>query len=265
MAGVYRLVLLRHGQSTFNLERRFTGWIDADLSPRGVKEAREAGRTMRKEGYAFDLAFTSVLKRAIRTLWLVLEEMDLCWLPVEKAWQLNERHYGALQGLGKEETVRKYGEEKVQAWRRGYDVRPPCQEGEGSGPALGDLALRGLADPDRDRRYEGVAPASLPRCESLKDTLERLLPYWQGAVAPAVLSGQRVIVVAHGNSIRALVKHLDGISDREVVHLNIPTAVPLVYELDEELQPVDHYYLGEQEKIERAIQAEAREIGDKAR
>jgi len=253
MEKVYKLVLLRHGQSTFNRERRFTGWIDADLSPLGVDEARETGRILSQEGFTFDLAFTSVLKRAIKTLWLVLEEMDLCWVPVQKAWQLNERHYGALQGLDKEETVRKYGEDQVQMWRRGYDIRPPCLEQGGLGPGKVNLAL--------DRRYASLSPSSLPLCESLKDTLERLLPFWEGAMAPAVRSGKRVIVAAHGNSIRALVKHLDRITDRDVVHLNIPTAVPLVYELDEELRPVRHYYLGEREKIERAIQAEAQEIG----
>jgi 2,3-bisphosphoglycerate-dependent phosphoglycerate mutase len=231
-----KLVLLRHGESDWNRENRFTGWTDVDLSQQGIAEARAAGRLLKAEGYDFDLAYTSVLKRAIRTLWIVLDELDRMWLPEEKSWRLNERHYGALQGLNKAEMAAKYGEAQVLAWRRSYDTPPPPLTPE-------DPRYEG-----RDARYAGV---KVPLTESLKDTVARAVPYWQSSIAPAVRAGKRVLIAAHGNSMRALVKHLDGISDEAIVKLNIPTGIPLVYELDESLRPVRHYYLGDPEEVAR--------------
>ena len=230
---MFKLVLLRHGESTWNKENRFTGWTDVDLSEKGREEAREAGRLLASGGYTFDVAFTSVLKRAIRTLWIALDEMDLMWIPVEKSWRLNERHYGALQGLNKAETAAKHGEAQVKIWRRSYDIPPPPLEGDDP------------RHPSRDPRYAGLAASELPLTESLKDTVARFLPYWHGTIAPAVKSGSRVLIAAHGNSLRALVKYLDDISEQEIVELNIPTGIPLVYELDDDLKPVRHYYLGD--------------------
>ena len=230
---MFTLVLLRHGESTWNKENRFTGWTDVDLSDKGREEAREAGRLLKDGGYTFDLAFTSVLKRAIRTLWIALDEMDLMWIPVEKSWRLNERHYGALQGLNKAETAAQHGEAQVKIWRRSYDIPPPALERDDP------------RHPSRDPRYVDLAASELPLTESLKDTVARFLPYWHGTIAPAVASGQRVLVAAHGNSLRALVKYLDDIGEQEIVELNIPTGIPLVYELDDRLTPVRHYYLGD--------------------
>ena len=227
------LVLLRHGESRWNRENRFTGWTDVDLTDRGVKEARLAGQLLREKGYTFDVAFTSVLKRAIRTLWIVLEEMDLMWLPVHRDWRLNERHYGALQGLNKAETAEKFGEEQVITWRRSYAVAPPALET--SDPRF----------PGNDPAYASMDPRLLPRTESLRDTVRRFLPLWCDTIAPMVLSGKRVLIVAHGNSLRALVKHLDELSDDEVVSLNIPTGVSMVYELNGRLKPMRHFYLGD--------------------
>ncbi len=237
---MHKLVLLRHGESDWNRENRFTGWTDVDLSPRGVEEAHAAGRLLRAEGHRFDLAFTSLLKRAVRTLWIALDELDQMWLAVEKSWRLNERHYGALQGLNKSETAAKYGEQQVLAWRRSYDTPPPALD-------LGDARFEG-----RDPRYAGI---EVPRAECLKDTVARVIPYWSSAVAPAVRAGRRVLVAAHGNSLRALVKHLDGISDEAVVSLNIPTGIPLVYELDDHLRPLKHYYLGDPDEAAKRIAA----------
>jgi 2,3-bisphosphoglycerate-dependent phosphoglycerate mutase len=235
---MHRLVLLRHGESVWNSENRFTGWSDVDLSPRGVDEARGAGRLLRAEGYRFDVAFTSVLKRAIRTLWIALDELDQMWLPVQKSWRLNERHYGALTGLNKAEMAAKFGEAQVLVWRRSYDTPPPALE-------PGDKRYEG-ADP----RYRGVA---VPRSECLKDTVERVIPHWNDAIAPAIRAGRRVLVAAHGNSLRALIKYLDSVSDEEIVGLNVPTGIPLVYELDDSLKPVKHYYLGDPEEVARRI------------
>jgi 2,3-bisphosphoglycerate-dependent phosphoglycerate mutase len=240
-----RLVLLRHGESTWNQENRFTGWTDVDLSERGVEEARGAGRALRREGYGFDAAYTSVLKRAIRTLWIVLDELDLMWIPVHRSWRCNERHYGALQGLNKAETASQFGEQQVHVWRRSYDVRPPALD-------PGDAR-----HPGRDPRYRDVDPAELPATESLCDTVSRFLPYWRETLAPAIRAGRRVLLCAHGNSLRALVKHLDGISDEDIAALNIPTGIPLVYELDEGLRPVRHFYLGDPEQVARATAAVA--------
>ena len=242
---MYKLVLVRHGQSTWNLENRFTGWTDVDLTEQGVAEAHEAGRLLRKDGYAFDVAYTSVLKRAIKTLWIVLEEMVLEWIPVYRAWQLNERHYGALQGLNKAEMAVKFGEEQVHVWRRSYDVPPPA------------LELTDERHPKYDPRYAGLAPDQVPATESLKITLERVMPYWHSTLAPAIKSGQRVLVAAHGNSLRAMVKYLDNISDEEIPGLNIPTGVPLVYKLDEDIKPSEHYYLGDPEAVAKAAAAVA--------
>jgi len=239
------LVLLRHGESIWNEQNRFTGWTDVGLSQKGINEAREAGIAMRTAGYAFDLTFTSVLKRAIKTLWLALEEMDRMWVPVENTWQLNERHYGALQGLNKRETVERHGEEQVHIWRRSYDVPPP------------PLSVDDERAPHRDPRYANLAPTCVPLTESLKDTVARVLPYWESTIAPAVRSGRVVLVASHGNSIRALVKHLDGISDQEIVGLNIPTGIPLVYELEDDMTPIRHFYLGDPPAIERATKAVA--------
>jgi 2,3-bisphosphoglycerate-dependent phosphoglycerate mutase len=242
---MYKVVLLRHGESDWNRENRFTGWTDVDLSERGRLEARSAGETLRSLGYTFDQAYCSVLKRAIRTLWIVLDEMDLMWIPVENSWRLNERHYGALQGLNKAETAARFGETQVKIWRRSYDTPPPPLETDD--PRF----------PGRDPRYRALSPAQLPLTECLKDTVTRFLPYWTGTIGPAIASGKKVIVAAHGNSIRALVKYLDNIADQDIVELNIPTGVPLVYELAADLKPLAHYYLGDQDAIEAAMQAVA--------
>lgn len=241
----HRLVLLRHGESVWNKENRFTGWTDVGLSEKGIQEARDAGRLLNAEGYAFDLAFTSVLKRAIKTLWLALEELDQTWLPVQNSWRLNERHYGALQGLNKAETAARHGEAQVKIWRRSYDIPPP------------PLDPNDERHPGRDRRYAGLQPNELPLTESLKDTVARFLPYWHQTIAPAVRSGSRVLIAAHGNSLRALVKYLDDVSEAEIVDLNIPTGIPLVYELDGELRPIRHYYLGDPAAVEAAAAAVA--------
>jgi 2,3-bisphosphoglycerate-dependent phosphoglycerate mutase len=232
---MFRLVLLRHGESTWNKENRFTGWTDVDVSERGREEAAEAGLLMKDAGFEFDVAHTSVLKRAIRTLWIALSEMDMMWIPEQRSWRLNERHYGALQGLNKAETAAKHGAAQVKIWRRSYDVPPP------------PLAPDDPQHPSRDRRYADLAPDEVPLTESLKDTVARFLPYWHSAIAPDIKAGKRVLIAAHGNSLRALVKYLDGISDEDIVELNIPTGLPLVYELDEQLQPAKKYYLGDQE------------------
>lgn len=238
---MHKLVLLRHGESQWNLENRFSGWTDVGLTEAGLAEARAAGRLLKAEGFAFDVAYTSVLKRAIKTLWTVLEEMDRMWIPVHNSWRLNERHYGALQGLNKAETAAKFGEDQVKIWRRSYDTPPPpLQDGD---PRL----------ETRDPRYAELSPEQLPRTECLKDTVARFLPYWHDAIAPAIRSGRCVLIGAHGNSLRALVKYLDDVSENEIVELNIPTAQPLVYELDDGLKPVRHYYLGDQEAIAAAM------------
>ena len=242
---MYKLVLLRHGESEWNRDNRFTGWTDVDLTEKGVAEARRAGRQLVEAGFAFDLAYTSVLKRAIRTLWLVLDEMDLMWIPVQRSWRLNERHYGALQGLNKAETAAKFGDDQVLTWRRSYDAPPP------------PLDESSEHFPGNDPRYGSLRDAELPRAECLKDTVERFLPYWKETIAPQVTSGSRILVAAHGNSLRALVKYLDGISDDEIVGLNIPTGVPLVYELDGALKPTKRFFLGDPEEVERAQQAVA--------
>jgi 2,3-bisphosphoglycerate-dependent phosphoglycerate mutase len=241
---MYKLVLVRHGQSTWNLENRFTGWTDVDLSPQGVAEARAGGALLREGGYTFDVAFTSMLKRAIRTLWLVLDEMDLMWLPIQHSWRLNERHYGALQGLDKSEMARKFGDAQVKVWRRSYDVPPP--------PLKDDDERLEINDP----RYADIV-AIFPRTESLKLTVDRLMPYWHEVLAPTIKSGQRVLIAAHGNSLRALVKYLDNVSEAEITELNIPTGIPLVYELDEQLKPIRHYYLGDPEAVAKAAAAVA--------
>ena len=235
-----KLVLMRHGESTWNLENRFTGWKDVDLTEKGVDEARRAGRLLRDEGFDFDLAYTSLLTRAIRTLWLAQEEMDRRWIPVVKHWRLNERHYGALQGLNKAETAAKFGDEQVLVWRRSYDVPPPA------------LTRDDERNPAHDPRYSTLLPEELPLTECLKDTVLRVVPYWQMEIAPQLRAGRRVIIAAHGNSLRALVKHLDHVSDDAIVSLNIPTAVPLVYELTDDLKPIKNYYLGDQGEIARA-------------
>jgi 2,3-bisphosphoglycerate-dependent phosphoglycerate mutase len=247
-----KLVLLRHGESVWNKENRFTGWIDVGLSDKGTAEAQEAGRDLAREGFIFDVAFTSVLKRAIKTLWLALEEMDLMWIPVHHSWRLNERHYGALQGLNKTETVEKHGMEQVKIWRRSYDVPPP--------PLTSDDPYY----PGRDPRYAGVPKEELPLTECLKDVVARFLPHWHDTIAPVVRSGQRVIIAAHGNSLRALVKYLDEVPDEEIVGLNIPTGIPLVYELTDDLKPVRHYYLGDPEKVQAAIQSVADQLKKKS-
>jgi len=238
---VIKLTLLRHGESIWNLEDKFTGWTDVDLSDKGISEARESGRMLREKGYLFDVAFTSVLKRAIRTLWLVLDEMDLMWIPVYRSWRLNERHYGALQGLNKAEMATKVGEEQVHIWRRSYDVPPPA------------LAKTDKRYPGNDPRYRSLDENELPLAESLKDTIARFMPYWHNVLAPELKAGRHLIVSAHGNSLRAMVKHLDNINESEIVNVNIPTGIPLVYELDEELRPLKHYYLADEAKVENAI------------
>ncbi|MFO7692912.1 MAG: 2,3-diphosphoglycerate-dependent phosphoglycerate mutase [Vicinamibacterales bacterium] len=243
-----KLVLIRHGESTWNKENRFTGWTDVDLSEKGIEEATAGGRALRDEGYVFDVAYTSVLKRAIKTLWLVLEQLDQMWIPVHNTWRLNERHYGALQGLNKSETAAKHGMEQTNIWRRSYDVPPPA------------LTPDDPRHPSRDSRYADLAPADLPLTECLKDTVARFLPYWHETVAPAVRSGQRVLIVAHGNSLRALVKYLDNIPDADIVGLNIPTGIPLVYELTDELKPTRSYYLGDPEAVKKAAEAVAAQL-----
>jgi len=240
-----RLVLLRHGESTWNRENRFTGWTDVDLSERGTAEARLAGQTLMAEGFTFDIAFTSVLKRAIRTLWIALDVMDLMWIPIQSSFRLNERHYGALQGRNKAETAARYGDEQVLIWRRSYDIPPPA------------LAEDDNRYPGRDPRYRDLEPGDVPLTECLKDTVARFLPYWHETIAPAVRSGKRVIIAAHGNSLRALVKYLDDVSDEEIVGLNIPTGVPLVYELDPDLKPLRRHYLGDPDEIRKAQEAVA--------
>ncbi len=240
-----KIVLLRHGESIWNKENLFTGWTDVDLSEQGKAEAKRAGELLKAEGFTFDVAFTSVLKRAIRTLWIALDELDLMWIPVEHSWRLNERHYGALQGLNKAQTAAKYGDEQVLVWRRSYDIPPPPLEE--SDPRY----------PGTDPRYQGLSKVELPLTECLKDTVARFLPYWHEEIAPTIQSGKKVIIAAHGNSLRALVKYLDNISDQEIVSLNIPTGVPLVYELDAQLKPIRHNYLGDPEEIARAAAAVA--------
>lgn len=240
---MHKLVLLRHGESDWNRENRFTGWTDVDLSAKGVEEARAGGRLLKAEGFAFDLAYTSMLRRAIKTLWLALEELDRMWIPVEHSWRLNERHYGALQGLNKAETAAKFGEAQVLLWRRSYDTPPPALDKDD--PRF----------PGADPRYAAIDPAELPLTECLKDTVARVLPHWNASIAPAVRAGKQVVIAAHGNSIRALVKYLDGVSDADIVGLNIPTGIPLVYELDAGLQPLRHYYLGDPAEVEKRIAA----------
>lgn len=244
---MYKLVLLRHGQSTWNLENRFTGWTDVGLTPQGESEAHAAAKLLADGGYTFDVAFTSVLKRAIKTLWIVMEDMELEWIPVYRNWRLNERHYGALQGLNKAEMATKFGEAQVKIWRRSYDTPPPALEWEDDRHAR------------FDRRYADLSKDQLPACESLKDTVARMLPYWHETIAPAVKTGARVLVAAHGNSLRALVKYLDHISEADIVGLNIPTGIPLIYELDGDLKPIKNYYLGDPEAIQKAAEAVARQ------
>ncbi|MUM76999.1 2,3-diphosphoglycerate-dependent phosphoglycerate mutase [Pseudodesulfovibrio sp. F-1] len=242
---MHKLVLVRHGQSEWNLENRFTGWTDVDLTAQGVREAVEGARLLREGGFDFDVAHTSLLRRAIRTLWLLQEELDLMWLPVFKTWRLNERHYGALQGLNKAETAARYGDEQVFVWRRSYDMPPP------------PLDLDDERHPGRDRRYASISSAQVPRCESLEQTIARTMPYWFDIVAPQIRAGQRVIIVAHGNSLRGLVKYLDAMDDEAITKLNIPTGLPLVYELDDGLKAINRYYLGDQEAAARAAEAVA--------
>jgi len=243
--GTIKLVLLRHGQSEWNLSNRFTGWTDVDLTEQGIREARQAGQLLKAEGLLFDIAYTSVLKRAIRTLWLALDEMDQMWIPVVRDWRLNERHYGALQGLNKAETAAKYGEAHVPIWRRSYDIRPPALEESDE------------RYPGHDPRYKDLADSDIPRHECLKDTVARFLPYWHETIAPTILQGKRVLIAAHGNSLRALVKYLDHVSDEEIIDLNIPTGIPLVYELADDLTPLQHYYLADAEAVKKAQQAVA--------
>jgi 2,3-bisphosphoglycerate-dependent phosphoglycerate mutase len=244
---MHQLVLLRHGESTWNKENRFTGWTDVDLSEKGLAEAQAAGRLLREGGFDFDIAYTSVLKRALRTCWITLDQLDRLWIPMERSWRLNERHYGALQGLNKAETAAKHGEAQTKIWRRSYDIPPPPLPD-------GDPRL-----PSRDPRYADLAPTDVPRTESLKDTVARFLPYWHETIAPTIRSGRRVLITAHGNSLRALVKYLDGISDAAIVELNIPTGIPLVYDLDAALKPTGHRYLGDEDAARRAAEAVAKQ------
>jgi 2,3-bisphosphoglycerate-dependent phosphoglycerate mutase len=239
---MYKLVLLRHGESTWNMENRFTGWTDVDLSSKGLLEAKRAGTVLKKKGFVFDIAFTSVLRRAIKTLWIVLEEMDLMWIPVHNSWRLNERHYGALQGLNKSETAEKFGEEQVLIWRRSYDIQPPALE-----PADPRSPVNGP-------QYHYLEPYEIPLTECLKDTVTRVLPYWHETIAPVIKQGKKIIIAAHGNSMRALIKYLDSISDQDIVGLNIPTGIPLVYEMDRDLKPLKNYYLGDPEDIKKAME-----------
>lgn len=240
-----KLVLLRHGESIWNQENRFTGWTDVDLTPKGLKEAKDAGRLLCQNGFVFDIAHTSLLKRAIRTLWIALDEMDQMWIPIELNWRLNERHYGALQGLNKAETAKQYGDEQVLAWRRSYDTRPPS------------ITVDDERYPGFDLRYKNLPSSDIPVTESLKDTVARFLPYWNQSIAPQIRAGKKVIIAAHGNSLRALIKHLDNISDQDILNHNIPTGIPLVYELDDELRPLNSYYLGDASQIGEAISAVA--------
>lgn len=242
---MYRIVFMRHGESTWNLDNRFTGWTDVDLTEKGASEARAAGRVLKDAGFTFDLAYTSVLKRAIRTLWLAMDEMDMMWLPIKNDWRLNERHYGALQGLDKAETAAKYGDAQVLVWRRSYDTPPPALEG-------GDERSSAT-----DPRYAALDPSAIPLTECLKDTVARVMPAWDEEIAPAIRAGRQILISAHGNSLRALIKMLDGISDEDIVGLNIPNGQPLVYELDENLKPIRHYYLGDQAAIAAAVAAVA--------
>ena len=236
-----KLVLLRHGESIWNKENRFTGWTDVDLSEKGISEAKESGETLKNEGYTFDIAFTSVLKRAIRTLWITLDNMDLMWIPVYRSWRLNEKHYGTLQGLNKADTAKKYGEEQVLLWRRAYDIQPPAIE------------ITDPRHPANDPRYKELDSSEIPSTECLKDTVERFLPYWHNDIAPVLKSGKKILIAAHGNSLRALIKYLDKVSDNDIVKLNIPTGIPLVYELDKDLNAIKHYYLGDPEKVKKAM------------
>jgi len=242
---MYKLVLLRHGESTWNKENRFTGWTDVDLSEQGKKEALQAGEILKQEGYSFDIAYTSVLKRAIRTLWIVQDTMDLLWIPVEKSWRLNERHYGTLQGLNKSETAKKYGDEQVHIWRRSYDIMPPA------------LEEKDPRHPSHDPRYQNIGVC--PSTEALKQTVDRMLPYWENAIAPMIKTGKKVIIAAHGNSLRALVKHLDGLNEEAIMALNIPTGIPLLYELDKNLNPLSSKYLGDAEAAKKAAEAVAKQ------
>jgi 2,3-bisphosphoglycerate-dependent phosphoglycerate mutase len=242
---MYKVVLLRHGESTWNKENRFTGWTDVDLSDKGTAEAKKAGEVLKKEGYSFDIAYTSVLKRAIRTLWFTLDELDLMWIPVVRNWRLNERHYGALQGLNKAETAKEYGDNQVKIWRRSYDTQPPSLEKSDE------------RYPGNDPRYANLTEEELPLTECLKDTVERFMPYWSETIAPTIKDGKKVLIAAHGNSLRALVKYLDNVSEEEIVGLNIPTGIPLVYELDDDLNPIKHYYLGDPDEIAKAAAAVA--------
>jgi len=242
---MHKLVVIRHGESTWNKENRFTGWTDVDLSEKGKEEAKKAGQILKKEGFLFDIAYTSVLKRAIRTLWIVLDEMDLMWIPVIRSWRLNERHYGALQGLNKSETAQKYGDDQVKIWRRSYDIQPPALEKSDE------------RYPGKDPRYSELDESALPLTECLKDTVERFIPYWEKTIAPTVKLGKKVIIAAHGNSLRALVKYLDNVSNEDIIELNIPTGIPLVYELTEDLKAIKSYYLGDPEEIEKAAKAVA--------
>lgn len=248
---MYKVVLMRHGQSVWNLENRFTGWTDVDLTEQGAKEARAGAELLRQEGYVFDIAFTSVLKRAIRTLWITLDEMDLMWIPVHRSWRLNERHYGGLQGLNKSETAAKHGEDQVKIWRRSYDIPPP------------PLELNDERHPGQDPRYAELSPEQLPCTESLKETVARFLPYWQETIVPVIRQGKRVLICAHGNSLRALIKHLDDMSEETITELNVPTGIPLVYELDADLKPIRNYYLGDTEAAKKAAEAVAQQ-GSKA-
>ncbi len=242
-----KLVLVRHGESTWNKENRFTGWTDVDLTNRGVEEAKKAGLLLKAEGYVFDVAYTSVLKRAIRTLWLIMDEMDLMWIPVYNSWRLNERHYGALQGLNKSEMAAQYGEQQVFIWRRSFDVQPPA------------LTEEDERFPGRDPRYKSLGENEVPLTESLKDTIARFMPCWHNELAPVLKSGKRLIIAAHGNSLRALVKYLDDVPEKEISELNIPTGIPLVYELDDDFNPLRHYYLGDQEEIKKSMEAVAKQ------
>lgn len=244
---MYKVVLMRHGQSVWNLENRFTGWTDVDLTEQGAKEARAGAELLRQEGYVFDIAFTSVLKRAIRTLWITLDEMDLMWIPVHRSWRLNERHYGGLQGLNKSETAEKHGEDQVKIWRRSYDIPPP------------PLELNDERHPCQDLRYAELSPEQLPCTESLKETVARFLPYWQETIVPVIKQGKRVLICAHGNSLRALIKHLDDMSEETITELNVPTGIPLVYELDADLKPIRNYYLGDAEAAKKAAEAVAQQ------
>ena len=242
MIKLYKLVLLRHGESTWNREGLFTGWTDVDLSEKGITEAKTSGQLLKEQGYVFDIAYTSVLKRAIRTLWIVMEEMDIMWIPVYRSWRLNERHYGALQGLNKAETAKKHGEEQVLIWRRSYDIRPPA------------LEKTDERYPGKDPKYNDLKEEEIPSSECLKDTVARVLPYWHKQIVPTIKSGVKILISAHGNSLRALVKYLDNVPNDEILKLNIPTGIPLVYELDENIRPIKHYYLGDPEEVKRAMQ-----------